>query len=265
MNAEVRLAFARFLLAMADDELVMGYRDTEWTGAAPMLEEDVALSSIGQDEVGHARLVYSLLHELTGEPTDYRARGPEEFLHAGLVERRTAARYDPGGAHTGASDWAFAVVQHFLYDRFDDERLRSLASSSWEPLAQAIDKVWREERYHLQHGQLWFDRLAEGSLESRERLEAALALAWPDALGLFEPVEGEELLVAAGAVPSASGELRDRWLAALAPALERHGLPLLTDGVEPRLAGRRGRHTAEWEQMWDEMTSVYRLDPAAAW
>jgi ring-1,2-phenylacetyl-CoA epoxidase subunit PaaC len=42
-------------LAFADDELVLGWRDSEWTGVAPFLEEDVAFSSIAQGEIGHAR------------------------------------------------------------------------------------------------------------------------------------------------------------------------------------------------------------------
>jgi 1,2-phenylacetyl-CoA epoxidase catalytic subunit len=53
----------RELLGLADDELILGWRDSEWTGIAPMLEEDVAFSSIAQNEIGHARAVYELLSE----------------------------------------------------------------------------------------------------------------------------------------------------------------------------------------------------------
>ena len=51
---------ARDLLELADDELVLGWRDSEWTGIAPFLEEDVAFSSISQTEIGHARAWYEL-------------------------------------------------------------------------------------------------------------------------------------------------------------------------------------------------------------
>jgi hypothetical protein len=62
-------------------------------------------------------------------------------------------------------------------------------------------------------------------------------------------------------------------LDALAPIFERHGLPLPArrtatgwqPAPAPRLGGRRGIHTPDWQQMWDEMTSVYRLDPTATW
>ncbi len=273
MNLETRAAFERYLMAMADDELVIGYRDTEWTGVAPMLEEDIAFSSIGQDEVGHARLFYSLLHDLTGTQIDYRARRPDEYLHAQLVEHASAPRYAAEGEHGGGGDWAYALVRRYLYDLFDAERLESLRLTAWEPLASSVDKVRREEKYHLQHAQTWFDRLAGGGADGRSRLERALATIWPDAFGLFEPVEGEEALVAEGLLAVSSRDMRDRWFDRLAPVFARHGLSLPAqrgdDGwqpsVEPRLGGRQGRHTAAWGQMWDEMTSVYRLDPAAVW
>jgi ring-1,2-phenylacetyl-CoA epoxidase subunit PaaC len=49
------------LLAIADDELFLGWRNSEWTGIAPFLEEDVAFSSIAQNEIGHARALYELV------------------------------------------------------------------------------------------------------------------------------------------------------------------------------------------------------------
>lgn len=274
MNDAVGAALRRFLLAMADDELVAGYRATEWTGVGPLLEEDLAFSSIGLDEVGHARLYYSLLHDLTGTPVDYRARRPEEYLHARFLERRCAPRYDPGGAHAGGGDWAFALVRQHLYDRYDGERLIALHECAWTPLAAATEKVRREEKYHLQHGHTWIARLAEGGPEARGYLERALERAWPDALGLFEPVAGEALLVDAGMLAANSATMQERWLDGLAELFAPLGLRLPAEGargggwrvlVEPIAGGRRGEHSEEWREMWDEMTSVYRLDPAATW
>src|SRR5258706_3629411 len=55
------------LLSMADDEFVIGFSDSEWTGIAPILEEDIAMSSLAQDELGHARALYELLAEVRGD------------------------------------------------------------------------------------------------------------------------------------------------------------------------------------------------------
>jgi len=269
-----RDALAHALLATADDELVLGYRDTEWTGAAPILEEDVAFSSIGQDEVGHARLFYALLHELTGVALDYRARRADEYRHACFLETQTAPRYSPDGSHRGGSDWAYAIVRQYLYDLFDAERLAALRASAWDPLAQAVDKVQREEKYHLQHGRMWLERLAGGDRVARGRLEAALARAWPHALALFEPTEGDDVLLADRIIPVGSSELRDRWLERLRPSFSAHHLALpaergrsggWTVTVAASAGGRGGRHTPDWTDLWNEMTSVYRLDPAAIW
>jgi ring-1,2-phenylacetyl-CoA epoxidase subunit PaaC len=250
-------------MAMADDELVIGYRDTEWTGAAPLLEEDLAFSSIGVDEVGHARTFYALLHDLTGQAIDYRARRPDEYRHAQLLELAAAPRYEPSGEHRANRGWAFAIVRQWLYDEFDALRLERLAESVWEPLAQAVDKIRREEKYHLLHTRTWLDRLAEHRVTA-PRLLAALRECCSYAGGLFEAVDGEAALVAEGVVGAASDALRPRWENEIATRLAPYAYTLPRIGFQG-LGGRRGEHGPEWSQLWDEMTSVYRLDPGATW
>lgn len=263
MTPEALAALERYLLAMADDELVIGYRDTEWTGAAPLLEEDLAFSSIGVDEVGHARTFYALLHDLTGQAIDYRARKPDEYRHAQLLELAAAPHYEPSGEHRANRGWAFAIVRQWLYDEFDALRLESLAESAWQPLAQGVDKIRREEKYHLLHTRTWLDRLAENPA-TRMRLVAALRECCSYASGLFEPTDGEAVLLGEGLVGAASQALRSRWEREIAARLAPHAYTLPQIGAEG-LGGRHGEHGPEWEQLWDEMTSVYRLDPAATW
>src|SRR5438874_3077566 len=108
------------LLALADDEFILGYRNSEWTGIAPMLEEDVAFSSMAQDEIGHARLFYEMLAELTGIRADKiaYARQPHEFRCCWLVEHRRWL------------DWANAIARQFLYDTADHVRLEALSHCS---------------------------------------------------------------------------------------------------------------------------------------
>ena len=75
---------AQRLLEIADDELILGWRDSEWTGIAPSLEEDVAFSSIAQNEIGHARALYELAAAELGTTADELAfdRSPEEYRSA---------------------------------------------------------------------------------------------------------------------------------------------------------------------------------------
>lgn len=250
------------LLALADDEFITGYANSEWTGIAPVLEEDIAFSSLAQDELGHAKLFYELLAELTGASADAIAygRAPGEYRSAQLAER-------PRG------DWAYSVSRQFLYDTFDYARLDALRESSYAPLAQAVASIMREERYHLMHAQTWLERLAGGSPEARERQRAAFAALWPDALGLCEPLPGEDQLVAAGVLAMPMAAVQLRWLAGIAAPLRRLGLPWpfeeAADGwaarVAPRYGGRSGVHSADFVALYENITSVYRLDPTASW
>ncbi|HEU0237241.1 MAG TPA: Phenylacetic acid catabolic protein, partial [Candidatus Limnocylindrales bacterium] len=134
-----RTALSLLLLSMADDEFVIGFTDSEWTGIAPLLEEDVAMSSIAQDEIGHARALYELLADVVADGRDADAwaydRPPEGFYHARLLDH-------PRG------DWADTIVRRYLYDTADAVRLAALAGSSFEPLRDLVGKLVREERYH---------------------------------------------------------------------------------------------------------------------
>jgi ring-1,2-phenylacetyl-CoA epoxidase subunit PaaC len=252
------------LLALADDEFILGYRNSEWTGIAPMLEEDVAFSSMAQDEIGHARLMYQMLEAETGISADKiaYARQPEEFLCCRLVEYRKL-------------DWAHAVARQFLYDTADHVRLEVLSHSSYEPLANASQKILREEKYHLMHGDMWLNRLAILSPDSRRRLVDALDTIWPDALGIFEELPGEAELIEQGILLQPSSRMLSEWLDQIAPYFQNLGLPFpaiqdpdtlfYNPNIEPVLGGRRGQHTPELTGLWEEMTSVYRLDPEAIW
>jgi len=275
MEPELAAAFGRYLLTVADDELVLGYRDSEWTAVAPMVEEDVAFSSLAQDEIGHARLFYMLAGELLDADPDHLAllRPKGEYYHARLLEVRATPRYVESGEHLGGGDWALAVARRYLYDLFDDLRTEALLGSSWKPLAGAVQKVRREETYHLRHGATWWTALARGRGESPARLAAVLDARWPDLLGLFEEAPGEDALQAAGLLGRRTSLLRDPWLERVAARCEPLGLPFpwrRVDGgwelmVDPVLGGRQGRHGAGWDELYEEMTMVRRLEPEGVW
>lgn len=153
------------LLAAADDELILGHRDSEWTGLAPHVEADVALSSLAQDELAHAAALYALL-----SPADPDAlacgRAPGAYRHAPLVE-------------VGGRDFAFSVTRQYLYDIFEEQRIQQFLGSDLPELKAIAERMAREERYHRMH-----DRAMMAALGAR--LQPAVDRAWPLALGLFE-------------------------------------------------------------------------------
>jgi ring-1,2-phenylacetyl-CoA epoxidase subunit PaaC len=246
-----RFALKTLLFRLADDEVIIGHRNTEWTGHGPILEADIAFSSMAQDELGHAQVYYSLLHELGEADPDHLAfmREPSDFKCAQLVEL-------PKG------DWAFSIARQFLYDAAESARLAALAKSAYTPLAQAARKFAGEEKYHLLHGKTWMIQLGQATAESNARLQAALDEVYPYALGLFETTEVDEAIVAEG-LQKPETEIKSDWLAHITPILRETGLTL--PDVAPITGGRRGQHTEHLAALLDDMQLVFRSDPEATW
>ncbi|RME39112.1 MAG: phenylacetate-CoA oxygenase subunit PaaI [Planctomycetota bacterium] len=253
MPGAVRAAVVDLLYRLADDELVIGHRDSEWTGLAPILEEDVAFSSMAQDEMGHARAYYQMLEALgEGDPDTLAfTRKPRAFRCASLVSL------------PNDRDWGFCIMRQFLYDAAETVRLTALAGSTLAPLAQLAAKLRSEEKYHLMHGRGWVLRLGKGTEESRDRMQEALQRAYPHALGLFEPTSADETLAQHGICPK-EGELKREWESAVAPVLDEAGLSV-PDPVEPVHGGRVGRHPDALKQLLDDLQLVHNIDPSAQW
>lgn len=179
-----------FLLAFADDEHLMGQQHTEWIGVTPFLEEDLAFSSIGQDELGHAVMLYELVCDIDGvEPTDAvidglaYGRGADEYRSSAFTE-------------WGTTDWAEALVRHWVYDIVEDFRWQLVSTSSYAPLASVAVRAQREERFHRRHAQALMDSLIDTS--ARTELEVARDVVLSKLPSLLAPIENEDSLMAAG-------------------------------------------------------------------
>ncbi|MFO7172995.1 MAG: 1,2-phenylacetyl-CoA epoxidase subunit PaaC [Bacillota bacterium] len=260
-----RRALVELLYQLADDDLALGHRDSEWMGLAPHIEEDVAFASIAQDEVGHANAYYALLVDLgEAESADALAygRSPGEWRCAVLLERPNGPGHylkDP------QFDWGYTIARHYLYDLFEMVRLEALMESAYLPLAQLAAKVRREERYHLLHMETWVKRLARHSSVSRARLQAGLEKAWVDLYGLFSLGPEGPAMAALGLLPGGRDRLWQTWRERAQALFAEAGLPWPGDPSPVMLDGRAGQHSADLEALLATMTEVYRLDPAARW
>ena len=163
---------AQLLIELADDELILGWRNSEWTGIAPFLEEDVAFSSIAQNEIGHARALYDLAAGELGTDADALAfdRRPEQYRCAPLVQLRLVP------------DWARTIARHVLYETADAIRIAHLKEHEDEALAGIAAKIDREEVYHRLHAEMWLERLRD-----EPRYREAVDELWPHALGVLPP------------------------------------------------------------------------------
>lgn len=249
--ARLHTPLAQRLTAFADDELVLGHRNSEWTGHAPILEEDIAIANVAQDEIGHAVLWYGVVNALTGDDPDKLAyfRTAEQFYSAPLTDR-------PKG------DWAFTMLRQFMFDAYEAELLPRLARSTYTPIADVAAKIQREELFHLRHSQAWVVRLAQGTDESRSRLVNALEVLWPLVPGLLEPLPGDSLLVEQDIVADAV-ELLEAVIRRITKVLAECGVAVPYDAATVGAGSRTNRTDGTLAELLTEMQGVARADPDA--
>lgn len=247
-------SLSELLVYVADSELILGHRHSEWTGLGPLLEEDIAFSSIAQDKLGHAQALYNLNKELCGGPdadTIAFRRTVSEFRCSNFVELPNL-EYD------------FSLMRHFLFDAAEFLRYGMLATSSVEQLSKLARKVQGEIKYHLYHAKSWVVQLSSaGTEESKMRMQKALNQAWPYALGMFEPGAFDAQLMADG-VFGGEKELQTRWEDFVLPIIAECGLSIPSNST-PVTGGRTGKHTEYLAPLLEEMTEVVRIDPSAEW
>lgn len=247
-------ALKELLYKMADDLLILGHRNSEWTGMGPLLEEDIAFSSMAQDKIGQSHALFQLLHQLGEQQPDLVAftRNANQFHNAVLVEL-------PNG------EYDFSLVRHFLFDMADSLRWQMLTNSSYEPLAQLAKKIQGELRYHTLHANTWIEQLGNATEESITRLQGSLSKLMPYALGMFEESPMEAALINDG-IFKGEQALQAIWKSKVEEVLSATQLAVPDWKIlVPVYGGRRGQHSEHLQPMLDEMSEVFRIDPTTEW
>lgn len=249
-------ALAQFTLALADDELITGHRLSEWTGHAPILEEDIAFANLALDEIGHARLWLELAAKELGED-------PEIFPDIQVFQRPAKDFRNLQIAELPNGDWAFSMLRQYLFDSFENIRLASLKASPQSGLAEIAAKIAVEEIYHLRHTQAWMKRLALGTDESAQRTQAALDTLWPYAAQFADPLPGENELVDKKLIES-SEAIFNQWHSLQKEFLSSQCQLSLPD-LQSSPSKSRGVHTDHLAPLIDEMQEVARADLEGRW
>jgi len=247
-------ALKDLLYKIADDLLILGHRNSEWTGFGPLLEEDIAFSSMAQDKVGQSYALYKILNELGEQAPDTVAfmRHASQFHNCQLVEL-------PNG------EYDFSLMRHFLFDTADALRWEMLTDSSYEPLALLAKKIKGELRYHTMHANTWIKQLGSATEESISRLQRSMETAMPYALGVFEESPYEKEIIAEG-IFGGEKELKKKWLSKIEAVIAQTQLhPPDWKIITPVLGGRIGNHSEHLQPLLDEMSEVFRIDPSAEW
>ena len=236
------------LLEAADDDHVMGNRLCDWTGVAPTVEEDVSISNVAQDELGHAEGLYEAVADLAGTTLGALAyeRAPADFRNGHLVERTFA-------------DWADTVVRQYCYDLADAIRFEALLEGRVgdydASLAGFLEKVAAEEEYHTEHGTVWLETLAAEET-GREKVQHAIHENWVDALAFFTPGPHGIDLAATGVYAEPLADQRATFVERAAAALEACGYEVPETDVEDVGAGRAGKHTDDLADLLAETREV---------
>jgi ring-1,2-phenylacetyl-CoA epoxidase subunit PaaC len=242
----VSAAAQEYLLALADDEHLIGQQHAEWIGVAPFLEEDLAFCSIAQDELGHAAMLYELIGD--ADQLAY-GRRPGDYRCCHLVE-------------VPCRDWAEALARHWLYDLAEVRRWSALAESTLGAVAAIVDRAVREEEYHRRHAATLIDRmLGSPHDEAAQRAEAAIIGLLPLADAVWDPVAGEPEALADGVASASSAELQRAWrrdVEDVLGAVDWHPLE------RPDQAART-RRSPYFAPLQERITEVFRLDPSARW
>lgn len=243
-----------YVLARADDGLVLGHRLSEWCGHGPMLEEDIALANVALDLIGQARSLYAYAARLAGE---------------GLTEDHFAYRRDVTGyrnlllVERPNGDFAQTIVRQVLFSAMNDPWWRAMMASADETLAAVAAKAEKETAYHLRHAAEWLIRLGDGTDESHARAQAALDEVWPYTGELFEADVHERALIEAGVAVDPAA-LRATWDGTVDAILAEATLTRPAGGWMQR-GGRAGRHTEQLGFLLAELQYLQRAHPEAEW
>jgi ring-1,2-phenylacetyl-CoA epoxidase subunit PaaC len=236
------------VLCVADTALIHAQRLAEWSGHAPVLEEDIALSNMALDVLGQARLLLTRAGQMEGQGHDEDAlafwRDEPQFFNLTLAEQpmRKASAHSPGG------DFADTVLRNFLLAAWFKQQWLKLQSGDDAELAAIAAKATKETRYHQQHAADWVVRLGDGTPESARRMAAALERAWPYTNEMFTEGSPEH----------------QAWLADVLPLLQAAQLaaPQRTAFVS---TGSRGVHSEHLGYILAEMQSLQRRHPGGRW
>lgn len=253
------------VLHLADNALVLGQRNAEWCGHAPVLEEDIALANHSLDLIGQARMLYQHAAQLMGEghTEDSLAyfRDAPAFRNFTLLE---LPHHGPLAARSSSDrDFATTLVRNFLYTAWALGMWIRLGQGNDPQLAAIAAKAIKETRYHWQHAQDWVIRLGDGTSESQRRAQAAMDHLMPYTQEFWAPLAHEEAALHIG-VSLQDVQFQNEWNLLFNAVLEQASLTRPTDGGFIS-SGNHGIHSEHMTYLLGEMQSLARAHPQAVW
>ncbi|MGF1684919.1 1,2-phenylacetyl-CoA epoxidase subunit PaaC [Photobacterium minamisatsumaniensis] len=243
-----------YALQLADTSLILSHRLSEWCGIAPELEIDMALANIGLDLLGEARNLYQYAGELEGKD-----RKEDDFAYF----RDQSGYYNLLLTEQPNEGFDITITRQFLFDEFHNLFLAELKNSTDPQLAAIAKKSIKEAAYHQRFSRGWMVRLGDGTVESHDKIQAALNELWRFTDEMFIPSLAEQTLIQSGvAVDVAS--LKSKWLNEVGSVLASANL-VLPDSQHSRQGGKQGLHSEHLGFILAEMQYMQRVYPNCQW
>jgi ring-1,2-phenylacetyl-CoA epoxidase subunit PaaC len=238
-----------YTLHLADNNLVLAQRNSEWCAHGPILEQDIAITNITLDLIGQSRNFYQCAASIIGnkvtEDNLAYLRKEREFLNCLLVEL-------PNG------DWAQTILRQFFFSVYQYLLYEQMVQSRDEQLAAIAAKSIKEVIYHIKWSSEWVIRLGDGTTESHHRMNTAIDYLWMYTGELFKPATFEkesDVDVTA---------LRDKWRQKVTAVFEEARLKV-PEGGFMQWGGKEGRHTEHLGFLLAELQYLQRTYPGAEW
>ena len=244
----------QYLLRVGDTQLILAQRLAEWCGHGPVLEEDIALANMALDLVGQARALLTRAGELEGA-------GHDEDQLAFLRDERDY--FNATIAELPRGDFAFTVLRNLIVSTWAKLLWERLLDSSDAEVSAIAGKAVKEARYHQRHAADWVVRLADGTDESRRRIDDALAALWRFSAELFESDAVDEAARKTGLGPRFA-DLREPWLADMTAVFDDAGLGVPGESAF-RSTGTRGVHSEHMGFILAELQYLQRSYPGGVW
>jgi ring-1,2-phenylacetyl-CoA epoxidase subunit PaaC len=265
-----------YSLHLADNALILGHRNSEWTGHGPILEQDIALSNIALDLIGQARYLYQYAARLinaaprlsggggAGGPIG-PAAGRMEVTEDVLAYLRDSWDYrNCLLVELGNGDWGRTVLRQFFFSAFQYYFYRVLQKSRDGELSAIAEKSHKEVTYHLRWSSEWVIRLGDGTEESHSRMKKALDELWMYTGELFLPADYEQSLATVGIAVDPE-EIQPLWEERVKDVLQTAGLVVPIEKGWMQSGGKQGRHTEQLGYLLAEMQFLQRAYPECEW
>ena len=252
-----------YTLHLADNSLILGHRNSEWSGHGPILEQDIAISNIALDLIGQARNFYQYAAQLINESASSGSETTEvtedtlaylrdnrDFKNCLLVEQ-------PNG------DWAKTILRQFFFSAYQFYLYQQLQNSNDEQLAAIAEKSLKEVTYHLRWSSEWVIRLGDGTEESHQSMLNAIDELWMYTGELFS-VTGYELSAMGQPAPANTDRIKDQWEEKVKEVFGEATL-LYPGKVFMQTGGKEGNHTEHLGHILAELQFMQRAYPNSEW